>query len=38
LELRGEAKKIADKLGVKNIAVSITHTAEQAIAHVIFEG
>lgn len=38
LELRGEAKKIADKLGVKNIAVSITHTAEQAIAQVIFEG
>ena len=38
LELRGEAKKIAEKLGVKNIAVSITHTAEQAIAQVIFEG
>jgi holo-[acyl-carrier protein] synthase len=38
LELRGEAKRIADKLGVKNIAISITHTAEQAIAQVIFEG
>jgi len=37
LALKGEAKKIADALGVKNIAVSITHTAEQAIAQVIFE-
>jgi len=24
-------------MGVKNIAVSITHTSEQAIAQVIFE-
>jgi holo-[acyl-carrier protein] synthase len=38
LTLKGEAKRIADALGVKNIAVSITHTAEQAIAQVIFEG
>jgi holo-[acyl-carrier protein] synthase len=38
LALRGEAKKIADELGVKHIAVSITHTAEQALAQVIFEG
>jgi len=38
LSLKGEAKKIADALGVKNIAVSITHTAEQAFAQVIFEG
>jgi len=37
LALKGEAKKIADALGVKNIAVSITHTAEQAMAQVIFE-
>ena len=37
LELRGEAKKIADKLGVKYIAVTITHTASQALAQVIFE-
>jgi holo-[acyl-carrier protein] synthase len=35
--LKGEAKKIAESLGVKNIALSITHTAEQAIAQVIFE-
>jgi holo-[acyl-carrier protein] synthase len=38
LSLKGEAKKIADALGVKNIAISITHTSEQAIAQVIFEG
>ena len=38
LELKGEARKIADGLGVKNIALSITHTVEQAIAQVIFEG
>jgi len=37
LALKGEAKKIADALGVKHIAVSITHTAEQAFAQVIFE-
>lgn len=35
--LHGEAKKIADALGVKSIALSITHSASQAIAHVIFE-
>jgi holo-[acyl-carrier protein] synthase len=38
LALKGEAKKIADALGVKNIALSITHTAEQAFAQVILEG
>jgi len=37
LELKGEAQKIADKLGVKNIAISITHTPKQAWAQVIFE-
>src|SRR5215468_8279551 len=37
LELRGEARKIADRLGVRNIAVSITHTPKQAWAQVIFE-
>ena len=37
LLLKGEAKKIADGLGVKHIAVSITHTNEQAFAQVIFE-
>jgi holo-[acyl-carrier protein] synthase len=37
VSLKGEAKKIAEAMGVKNIALSITHTAEQAIAQVIFE-
>src|ERR1700756_2680032 len=37
LSIVGEAGKIAAKLGVKHIAVSITHTAEQALAQVIFE-
>jgi holo-[acyl-carrier protein] synthase len=37
LELKGEARKIADRLGVKNIALSITHTPKQAWAQVIFE-
>jgi len=37
IALKGEARKVADKLGVKNIVLSITHTADQAIAHVIFE-
>ena len=37
LELKGEARKIADQMGVKNIVMSITHTAEQAMAQVIFE-
>jgi len=35
--LRGEARNIADRMGVKHISVSITHTAEQAFAQVIFE-
>jgi holo-[acyl-carrier protein] synthase len=38
LQLHGEARKIADALGVKSIAISITHTSEQAFAQVIFEG
>src|SRR6516225_5159103 len=38
LVLHGEARKIADRLGVKHIAISITHTAEQAFAQVVFEG
>jgi len=37
LELKGEARKIADKLGVRNIAISITHTTKQAMGQVIFE-
>ena len=38
LGLAGEAAKIAAQLGVKNIALSITHTESQALAQVIFEG
>ena len=37
VKLHGEASKIADGLGVKNISLSITHTADQAFAQVIFE-
>jgi len=36
--LHGEAKKISEQMGVKSIAMSITHTAAQAFAQVIFEG
>lgn len=37
LSLKGEAQKIADALGATHIALSITHTSEQAFAQVIFE-
>src|ERR1700740_1019254 len=37
IKLAGEAANVAGRLHVKNIAVSITHTAEQAFAQVIFE-
>ncbi len=33
-----EAAKIAQQLGVKSVALSITHTESQALAQVIFEG
>jgi holo-[acyl-carrier protein] synthase len=38
LRLHGVAAKFAEKLGVKNIALSITHTSELGMAHVILEG
>jgi holo-[acyl-carrier protein] synthase len=38
LQLHGEAARIADQLGVKLISLSITHTAELGMAHVILEG
>ena len=38
IALDGVAKEIAAKLGVKRISLSITHTATQALAQVIFEG
>lgn len=37
LALNGEAGKIAQQLGVEHVALSITHTAAQALAQVIFE-
>src|SRR5246127_3897738 len=37
MKLAGEAAHIAERLKVKNIVLSITHTAEQAFAQVIFE-
>jgi holo-[acyl-carrier protein] synthase len=37
LKLHGRAAEIAQKLGVTNIALSITHTSEQAMAMVILE-
>jgi holo-[acyl-carrier protein] synthase len=37
MKLAGEAAKVADRLNVKNIVLSITHTADQAFAQVIFE-
>jgi holo-[acyl-carrier protein] synthase len=38
LKLHGEAARIAESLGVKLISLSITHTAELGMAHVILEG
>jgi holo-[acyl-carrier protein] synthase len=37
LKLSGASRAIADRLGVKNIALTITHTGKTALAEVIFE-
>ena len=37
LRLHGVAALVAEKLGVKNISLSLTHTAEIGMAHVILE-
>jgi holo-[acyl-carrier protein] synthase len=37
LRLHGVAKAIADKMGVRNINLSLTHTTENGMAFVIFE-
>ena len=37
IQFHGEAAAIAAKLGTKNVALSITHTSEQALAHIILE-
>ena len=38
ISFHGVAAEFAARLGVKNAALSISHTAEQAIAQVILEG
>ena len=38
LRLHGVAGEIAAKLGVKAVSLSLTHTAELGMAHVILEG
>lgn len=37
LRLEGVARQVADKMGVRNISLSITHSGNLAIAQVIFE-
>ena len=37
LRIHGAAAKIAEELGVRNIALSITHTSQQGMAIVILE-
>ena len=38
IQFHGQAAAIAERLGARNIALSLTHTAEQALANVILEG
>ena len=37
IQFHGQAAAFAARLGAKNVALSITHTSEQALAHVILE-
>jgi holo-[acyl-carrier protein] synthase len=37
LHLEGVARELAERLGVKNISLSITHSGNLALAQVIFE-
>jgi holo-[acyl-carrier protein] synthase len=37
LHLAGAAREIADRLGVRNISLTITHSGNLALAQVIFE-
>jgi len=37
IQFHGEAAAVAARLGATNIALSLTHTAGQALAHVILE-
>jgi holo-[acyl-carrier protein] synthase len=38
LAFHGTAAKVAERLGVKNVALSLTHTAELGMAFLILEG
>src|SRR6476469_3382473 len=38
IRFHGKAAEFATRMGVKNIALSLSHTSEQAIASVILEG
>ncbi len=38
LVLYGEAAEIANRMGVKSVSLSLTHTADLGMAHVILEG
>ena len=38
LKLHGAAARVAERLGVRAISLSLTHTAEQGMAFVILEG
>ena len=38
LQFHGKAAEMAAKLGVRNVSLSLTHTAAQAMAMVILEG
>ena len=37
IQFHGQAATIAQKLGTRNVALSLTHTSAQALAHVILE-
>lgn len=38
VQLRGYHAELAQKLGVKNIAISMSHSRETALAYVVMEG
>jgi len=38
LHLHGIAREIGERIGLKHISLSITHTADYGLAYVIFEG
>ena len=38
LRLHGQAAVIAERIGVKSVSLSLTHTAALGMAHVILEG